>query len=37
MTMADVFTGLTDIGLIAAVSFGVLVYFTARVYKKFRG
>ena len=37
MTVADVLTALTDIGLVGAIAFGALIYFTGRAYKKFRG
>ena len=37
MTIADILTALTDIGLVGAIALGALLYFTGRAYKKFRG
>jgi hypothetical protein len=37
MTVPDILTALTDIGLAGAIGLGALLYFTGRAYKKFRG
>ena len=37
MTIADLVTALTDIGIIGVITLGATLYLAGRLYKKFRG
>ena len=37
MTIADLVTALTDIGVVGVITLGATLYLAGRLYKKFRG